>query len=328
MLRVSVFYSVVCLALLSCDSPEAPSLDASILGDAGTFVDAGECAPVSASIGPDGGVLSTCGATLTIPAGALSESRTFGIEPIAIPTDGLVFDFGAAAAYAYRFTPDDANLGFHARIRMAHNPLDTHEHIVAVYRSVVHPEGWYPIPHCAMTEVESEAVVGLLGTFSTLRRSAYYPVGPVGLGTGTMDATFNGLSTSCVIETSFSGFAISAVDPMGTRQLRARCDALLVSGEPRISLTLSFTIDAEGAAGPVQLASWQAADESAMWVYSGIDPAHSAPSEWSIVETGSHITGTLMTELWNGAEHHPLTLTFDTAAAPYRERVFDDPVCE
>lgn len=291
-------------------------------------MDAGECAPVSATIGPDGGVLSTCGATLTIPAGVLSESRTFGIERIGIPTDGLVFDFDTASAYAYRFTPDDANLGFNARIRMAHNPLDTHEHIVAVYRSFVHPEGWYPIPHCAIADVESEVVVGLLGTFSTLRRSAYYPVGPIGLGTGTMDATFNGLSTSCVIETSFSGFAISAVDQTGTRQLRARCDALLVSGEPRISLTLSFTIDAEGALGPVQLASWQAADEFTMWIYSGLDPAHSAPSEWSIVETGSRITGTLMSELWNGAEHHPLMLTFDTVAAPYRERLFDDPVCE
>lgn len=325
---VRVMCTAGCATLLACGGPTGMPADAGAEADRGVGDDASDCAEVSARIGPDGGELSACGATLIIAPGALSEARMFGIEPIAIPNDGLVFDFSAAATYAYRFTPDDANLGFDARIRVSHNPLDTHEHIVAVYRSVVHPEGWYPIPHCAITEHESEAVVGLLGTFSTLRRNEYYPAGPVGIGTGTLNAMFNGVSTTCDIATSFSGFAISTLNETGTRRLRAMCDAPLTTGTTRITLQLSFTFDSGGVLGPVQSASWQAASESTMWTYSALDSAHGVPSTWFVDESNSHLAGTLVTDLWNGTEHHPLELTFDLVPDPYRERIFDDPVCE
>lgn len=73
-------------------------------------------APASATIGPDGGTLSSPdgGVTLTVPAGAVASLTELTIQPITYP--------GGGSGPAYRFTPDGQTFAHPVTLTFSYDP--------------------------------------------------------------------------------------------------------------------------------------------------------------------------------------------------------------
>lgn len=90
---------LVAVALSGCLGEPLPGAEA--LPDAGPSA----CERVTSAIGPEGGTVSLCGASLEVPAGALTESTNFSVEHVLSPSQPPWFDHEFAGP-AIRFDSD------------------------------------------------------------------------------------------------------------------------------------------------------------------------------------------------------------------------------
>lgn len=147
------------------------------------------------TIGPDGGQISLCGATLDIPEGALAADTSFGIEIVESPVDPPVEQEFVPAVF--RFTPDDSDLPFAATLTMPVDLSDGHYRQLAFYNE---PElYWYTLEACPGEGTLSTQTVKL-GLWSVLRDVVQYPSSNSGLGEATVDLQFMGGPMQFVVD--------------------------------------------------------------------------------------------------------------------------------
>lgn len=327
-MRATVFVFVFLAS--ACSGSTTGPVDAAT-PDAGVtdavMEDAATCGSARLVIGSGGGRISTCGASLEIPAGALVSDREFAIDVLPIPGEPL-FDFSFVSSHAFRFSSSELNLGFTATIELPHDGFADREAIAAVYDSSAHPDSWFPIPACSFSATHAHVAVGSLGTFSVLARNAAYPVAPTGLGEGTINATFQGTTLACDVQSSITGYAVRSDTDTGVHQFRIACDGLPEGASERVSLQWVFSIDAAGLPADAPIVSWQVTGTTTMWSYSTLDTSLSPPSVWTASLDGDAVQAHLAAEFWHGTEHGPFDLSLVATPAPFRDRIFDDPVCE
>jgi len=195
------------LGLMAASTP-APAEDPIVMFDGFDG-----CDPVTASIGPEGGVLRLCGAQLTIPAGSVAAPTTFGIERLATAPEAP-FDMEPAGP-AFRFTPGAVTLDPPAIVRVPRE--DGRRGGLA--QEVPWEGGFVLIEACDQSAGGLQQYFGQLGTFGAFRFVGPLPDSTQGLGDGTLSAVADGVQTHYDIDTPGNNYAVYQDSPDGSRQV-------------------------------------------------------------------------------------------------------------
>jgi hypothetical protein len=193
-LHTRVLLLATTLAAASCSGEEPP---AGSPGDGGAR-DAGEsdgevteCSEeggrsAATVIGPAGGTITFCGASLRVPEGALDSERTFTLvrsaATVAPPFEHVV------AGSAIRFEPEDTFFAKHAAISV---PVNGSEggYLHAYFRDPG-TGAWTGIEHCTSHTDTLEIHFLRLGTFVAVQDTEVFPNSPG--GSGAASATVGG----------------------------------------------------------------------------------------------------------------------------------------
>jgi hypothetical protein len=147
--------------------------------------------PATAVIGPDGGELSHCGATLIIPEGALADDTEISIAIDDAPPEApFERDF---AAPAFVITPELPELLLAASLTLDHDAPGSRIYL-ARYDDA--EQTYFGIESCETTDTTIQQFVGAFGTWTVLRDVNDYPDSTQGLGDGTMELSFLATDTT------------------------------------------------------------------------------------------------------------------------------------
>lgn len=270
--------------------------------------DAGTCGVrVTATIGAEGGTLAHCdGARLEIPAGALEADTELWVERLdgaAVPMIGSPY---VLAGPVFRFGPAGTSFGADARYLLPHGGGGRMEMAALI-------EGeWAVLEVCGSDETHVWQSFRSVGTFAAAHDPTDYPEGPTGLGSGSVDFTFDGMSTTIAIEAR-NGHAIDEQIGQGRSLtlLYRRSDDMGLE-----QLDVRLVIDAAGAVTPIQVAYANTA-VGEIW-----DVAEFAyPDDLTITITsddGTAIRGTIAATLHRGEETRALSATFEASSVEWR----------
>ncbi len=208
-MRFAPLYLCVLIAACAGDN-EAVGHDAAGAGPdaAATACEVG--ASASLSIGPAGGRLSLCGASVTVPAGAMATPVTFGIEMVAAPTPPA--EPRVLAGPAFRFTPDDVVLSGPVDVAVPHGGATGRLEIYAVVGGELF--GFEACTSDAETIGQTFGsidgfVLGALGTFVAVQDTYAYAETKDDLGNGTLTAMVG--ARALAFDVGPDGFALDEV---------------------------------------------------------------------------------------------------------------------
>lgn len=144
------------------------------------------CAPVQATIGSEGGTLSLCGAVLEVPADAVAQPTTFGIERVDDPPPPP-FDMSFVGP-VFRFTP--AGVGFAQPVSITVPRTDNARGGLVRYDD--EQGGFILIEACGATDTSLQQYQYVLNTFGAARFVGDLPDSTQGLGDGSVSGTIDG----------------------------------------------------------------------------------------------------------------------------------------
>ena len=200
--------------------------------DAGADV----CLEARGTIGPSGGKLTLCDATLVVAAGQLPAEIEFGIQRVDAPPP-LPEPF-TIVGHAWRFTPDEIGDIGQVRIELAHaadRPLELVR---------VQADGWEPFGACEQTPTTlSQTTWFELGTFAAITDPRDLPALPMGIGTASAEVTLDGRTMS--LQSGTDGFLTDEPGLGGYRTF-----AMHVTEGP-IGLSVEMALLEDGAMAPL-----------------------------------------------------------------------------
>jgi hypothetical protein len=285
----------------SSSSPDAGAADAALTdagADAAPDAAPDACAtPVSSAIGPAGGELTLCGATLRVPAGALAAPITFGIAASSAPAPA---EPRVLAGRAFRFTPDDAPLPTAVDIELPHDGAAGRLELFAVAAGELHG-----LEACTVDDQIIGQAVPLLGTFVAVRDTHAYADSPRGLGAGTVTTTIG--SDTRTWDVAATGYAIDGAwgGPMALTLILERSE-----GKRYQRLRLDIASDGAGGAEVLD-GSWYS--DLALWQLG--DPASTDPIAAIEVTRadGERLDATVTGTLRAGKDTQPFVAELDVA---------------
>lgn len=264
--------------------------------------------PASAEIGPEGGELSHCGATLTIPPSAVSEATTFTIaidpEPPAPPFQREL------ASPLFLLTPEAPALSAPVSLRIEHEPADARFEIATVIDG-----SFAAIEACEVTPESQQQWVGVLGRWAVLRDLNDYPDSPDGLGDGTMVVDFLGETPTFDLD-DVGGYGILQADAAGGRSVTLIGRRDVAGGIEQLRIDLYASED--GSADGLVQVSWISTVLSGGYSYIG-DLIGTLQS-FDLTQTPEgRLVGSLAVEVEGGdpPSLEPMSVTFDVAAEAY-----------
>jgi len=269
-----------------------------------------ECEPVTAQIGPDGGELSLCGATLRVPAGAVAEEVEFGIaviEPPAEPPFEQVF-----AAPVFDFTAGDAAFMLPVELILPHEVTDKR---IGLGRYDEVESRFWIIEACEVTDTTISQSVFQLGIYTALRGTYDYPDNSTGLGGGSIELEIFGAPASFSLDES-NGFAIFSDAEDGSRTLTLKSVRDVDGGVE--SLRVDFAVDATGEEANLIAIEWLSTVTSEGYTYIadliGMDGVITLD-----LADGDHYVGELGATARGGNPPHDevLQATFDVTVEKY-----------
>lgn len=260
--------------------------------------------PSSAAIGPDGGVLEHCGATLVIPAGALTEPVSFQIGIQAEPPEPPFQHELASPVYDIR--PVNPGLLQPASLTIAHPPADS-RFVLARYDERAGAFGG--IEACEVTATSMQQFIGILGSWAVLRDTVDYPESTAGLGDGTMDLDFLGSAVSYDLDADNS-FGIYQQNEDGSRNVTLLAIREVEGGLER--LRVDFSALAQGGGSLTQV-DWLSTVTSSGYSY--IAGLIGSEGQITVEEVAGRFIGSLSANVQGGdpAMEQPITVSFDVA---------------
>lgn len=207
------------------------------------FEPAPACAPVQATIGSEGGSLSLCGAILDIPANAVAQPTTFGIERVDDPPPPP-FDMSFVGP-TFRFTPTGVLLQQPASITVPRT--DTARG--GLLRFDDEFGEFVLIEACRATDTSLQQFQYLLNTFSSARYVGDLPDNTQGLGDGLVDATIDGQPRSYDVDEA-GNYAIYEDTRDGSRMVTLSVLHTPSDGDFE-SLRMIFTVNSATGSGEV-----------------------------------------------------------------------------
>lgn len=266
--------------------------------------------PKSAVIGPDGGELSHCGATLVFPEGALAEDEEITISVEAAPPEAP-FERELAAP-VFVMTPEFPELALPVSLTLDHDAAGSRIYL-ARYDDA--EQTYFGIESCETTETTIQQFVGALGTWTVLRDVNDYPDSTQGLGDGTIDATFLDTETNFDLDSQGS-YGIYQSSESGDRVVTLIAWNEIEGGIQQ--LRLDFNVDATGTDGQLVQATWT--DTVTSMGYSFIDGLVGSGGTFTVTETeDGRFQGEVTANMSGGnpPTEEPLSATFDVAVEKY-----------
>ena len=209
--------SILALAFLAACGTSSPAVAPDAGSDAGP-----DCESAANLIGPAGGSLTLCDATISVAAGQLTEPTAFSIERVAaVPAIPAPF---AVVGEAWRISPE--HVAATVQIELAHGsdrPLEL---------ARLEGGGWNVFGACEQTETAlSASAQGELGIFAAITDARDLPESPLGIGQAEVDVTFGGHTMH--LSTGAEGFLTDepSLTGMRTFALHAINDAHALSLE-------------------------------------------------------------------------------------------------
>lgn len=188
-------------------------------GGAGAGGGSGGCevgASAEQSLGPDGGTLTLCGLTLTVPPGAVSEVATFGAA-IVLPA-GTLPAFQTFLGPTYRLTSSATSLAAPATVAVVRDPAITGIVQLGVWDPL--ESAWFTPETCPKNGALTWATAQL-GDFALLRDPTVYPPSTSGLGSASLSLDFLGQTSHWNAEDE-GGYVIDEVGGGGVRMVLRR----------------------------------------------------------------------------------------------------------
>ncbi len=266
------------------------------LSDAGAACDE---PPVAAVIGPEGGELTLCGASLSVAPGVLPEPVELAIAAVDAPAPGPPREL---AGQAFRFTADGGVVlgGGAIDIAVPHGGRSGRIELYAVEEGEL-----FGVEACTVDDEIIGQLVGLLGTFVATVDPYPYADSPGDLGSGTLsgqidgrDASFSFPDDGYIIDQSWGDtIAMSAVT-----------DILDGAGGPE-QLRIEATIAGEQAT--LQYAQWYAG--GVIWQL-GTPEQPGTTGVLDIARKGDRMVGTVGATLF--ADQDTIALTADIDLTP------------
>lgn len=209
----------------------------------GFEVAAPSCAPVQATIGSEGGTLELCGAKLEVPASAVAQPTTFGIERVDDPPPPP-FDMSFVGS-VFRFTPADAQLQQPVSITVPRT--DTARGGLVRFDDQFGE--FVLIEACGVTDTSLQQFQFALNTFAAARFVGDLPDSTQGLGDGSVNGTIDGLPRSYDVDEP-GNYAIYEDTADGSRLITVSVLHTPAEGDFE-SLRMIFTVNAADATGDV-----------------------------------------------------------------------------
>ncbi|NUP13551.1 MAG: hypothetical protein HOW73_46535 [Polyangiaceae bacterium] len=267
--------------------------------------------PASAVIGPDGGELSHCGATLTIPAGAVSAEETFTIAIEATPPEAPFEREFASPIFV--ITPEEPALNALLSLTLEHEAGDSRFEL-AWYDET--EQTFFPINPCEVTDTSKQQFVGLLGTYTVLRDINDYPDTTSGLGDGTMNLDFLGAPSVFDLDSPGS-YGIFENRADGGRNVTLIAQRDVEGGIER--LRADVLLDEGGASGTLIQVEWLSTVLGGGYSY--IDGLVGSDGTLDITETAEgRLVGSFSANVNGGnpPAEEPLAATFDVSAELFK----------
>lgn len=270
--------------------------------DGGSPVDGGHdpCVEARATIGPEGGTLTLCDATLVVPRGALEEPLDLRIERVDSPPD-LPEPF-VIVGHAWRFSPAVIpDIGV-VEIRLAHaseRPLE-----LARFAD----DAWVAFGACEQTETTlTQKAWWELGTFAAITDGRDLPADPVGIGSATADVELG--DRTLALETGASGYLTREVSlgSIRTFALHAVADT--------VELSLEIALDdADGTAVTtfILLTDSATGEQWTVDVFSNPDAL-----ETEVDEGTEGLTASVIGTLTDGTHERSVTLSMAGTPGPW-----------
>jgi hypothetical protein len=322
MLRPTLLATLFLLVACSDDEPAQPTgtggqAPGGMGGEGGTGA-AGEgggggdpCAsPASMTIGPDGGELSHCGATLTVPSRALAADQRFSIAIDDSPP-GAPFERELASP-VFVITPADPGLTMPASLTLEHEPAASRFELARYDERAASFLGVEP---CEVDGDSLQQFVGLLGTWAVLRDVNDYPDSTAGLGDGSVDLDFLGDMAAYDVD-SLGSYGIFQNTPGGGRSVTVIVQRDVAGGLER--LRLDFSVDASGDEGAIIQVDWITTAGSGGYTF--IPGLVGSGGTIDVTTTSAgRIAGTITANPQGGSPpaEEPLSATFDVAVELY-----------
>jgi hypothetical protein len=204
--------------------------------DAGSGATACETDSASATLGPEGGSVSLCGAVIDVAPGTLDAPAEFRIEHLGAPTSAPPFEL-AVASSVFRFSANATRLMNYLRITIPHSTGAR----TIVPAAIVEGEGWVFIEPCELNDTTAVIDTLALGPYVVFYETYDYPDEVSGLGGGTVTMTF--------IDESFT-FDLDATGNYAVRTEGADAHDIQIQatldGTPYRRLILILRTDARG----------------------------------------------------------------------------------
>ncbi|MBK6518391.1 MAG: hypothetical protein IPM79_17335 [Polyangiaceae bacterium] len=264
--------------------------------------------PASAEIGPEGGELSHCGATLTVPPAAVSVATTFSIAidpaPPAPPFEREL------ASPLFHLTPEAPALEAPVSLRIEHEAADSRFELATVIDG-----SFAAIEACEVTTESQQQWIGVLGRWAVLRNLNDYPSSPSGLGDGTMALDFLGETPTYDLDDS-GAYGIFQADASGGRNVTLIGQRDVAGGIEQLRIDLYVSADGQSD-GLIQV-SWISTVLSGGYTF--IDGLLGTLESFEVTETPQgRLVGSLAVTVEGGdpVAEEPLALAFDVTAEAY-----------
>lgn len=255
------------------------------------------------TIGSDGGALDFCGASLVVPAGAVAADTRFWVEfsvdPGAAPP-GYVF-----AGAPFVFSADGPLLA-DVQLAVPHEPTTRP---IELFQRV--EQAWWSIEACEVTETTIGQSSALPVEFVAATADRDFPPGPSGLGDGEIDLTFNGASSTVVLDDSDYAFHID--DLSGNRSIDVNILNSLDEG-----VAWSFRLQMVAGSDDSGLLSVQIGDTGETGLYNYLQPVHGPATAFEIIRDGDRVTGSGDVKVFQGEGSGELSFAFDLGTEAYR----------
>ncbi|MDC0723415.1 hypothetical protein [Nannocystis bainbridge] len=277
--------------------------------DGDTTTAGGECPPVTQLLGPAGGELTLCGATLRVPADAVAEEVLFGIEVIDPPADPpFEQEF---ASPVFRFTPDDVVFAQPVELILPRPVTDSR---ISLGRHVPEDDAFWIVEACDVTDTTIGQSYYQLATYAALRGTYDYPDSTSDLGEGTIELEILGVPASFPIDASSFGIYADAAD--GSRTVTLKSVREVDGGFE--SLRIDFAVDSTGDVANLVAVEWLSTVDAGGYTYI----ADLIGSDGVITlsdATGDHYAGELSAVAHGGNPPHdePLQATFDVTVEKF-----------
>ncbi|MCY1054887.1 hypothetical protein [Nannocystis sp. SCPEA4] len=269
-----------------------------------------ECEPVTAQIGPDGGELSLCGATLRVPAGAVAADVEFGIAVVEPPTEPPFEQVFASPVFEFTASADAFTQPI--ELILPHEP--TEDRLALSLYDELSNEFWI-IEACKVTDTTISQSVFQLGIFAALRGTYPYPDSTNGLGGGTIELELLGMPASFSLDDP-GNFGIYSDAEDGSRALTLKAIREIDGGVE--SLRIDFGVDAAGETATLTAVEWLSTVTSEGYTYIADLIGSDGVITLDLVD-GDHYVGELSAVTFGGNPQHDemLHATFDVTVEKF-----------